>query len=205
MVISGIVTDKTTGEPMQAEIIYEDINTGELLGTAFSNGETGKYSIILKKGTFYSFEAQADKYLAERYSLNTDTLKVFRSQTRDFALAPLKKGESIVLNNIFFETAKAELLPESFLELDKLAKVMEDNSKLEVEIGGHTDNVGQEAYNQNLSQQRAQAVVTYLQEKGIDASRLKAKGYGESTPIASNDTEEGRAQNRRVEFSILAD
>jgi len=205
VLITGRVTNKATGEPLQAEVVYEDITSGELLGTAMSNAQTGEYAIILQKGVHYSFEAQADKFLSDRYSLNTAALTQFVSQERDFALPPIQKGESIVLNNIFFETGKAELLPESFLELEKLVSVMKEYSKLVIEIGGHTDDVGQDTYNETLSQNRAQAVVDFLLEKGIKTERMSAKGYGESQPIADNQTEEGRAQNRRVEFSIVED
>ena len=113
----------------------------------------------------------------------------------------LKNG--IVLNNIFFNYNKATLRPESKTELENLIKLMNDNPNIKIEISGHTDNIGSASYNQKLSESRAKAVVDYLIEHGIERSRLSYMGYGFEKPIASNDTEEGRQLNRRVEFKII--
>ena len=107
------------------------------------------------------------------------------------------------LNNIFFETAKAELRPESFAELDRVVTMLKNNPSMEIVIGGHTDNVGAPASNVQLSSARATAVQSYLVSKGITLSRLRVKGFGETKPVAPNDTEAGRQQNRRVEFTIV--
>ncbi len=115
----------------------------------------------------------------------------------------LEIGESFILNNIFFEFEKSNLLPESFPVLNKLAETMQQNAIIEVEISGHTDNSGSEEYNYKLSEARAKSVVIYLIEKGIPPERLKHKGYGSSKPLSDNSTEESRAKNRRVEFTIL--
>ncbi|MEO8760364.1 MAG: OmpA family protein, partial [Bacteroidia bacterium] len=109
---------------------------------------------------------------------------------------------TIRLNNIFFETAKFDLLPTSFVELDKLVKILTDNPQMEISISGHTDNMGNDAINQTLSANRAKAVVDYLVSKNIVATRLQQAGYGKTKPLSTNDTEEGRALNRRVEFTI---
>jgi outer membrane protein OmpA-like peptidoglycan-associated protein len=119
-------------------------------------------------------------------------------------MKPFKVDVVIRLNNIFFETAKATLLPESQQELDNLVKILNDNSKMKIEIQGHTDNVGSDASNLTLSDNRAKSVVAYLVGKGIAANRLTAKGYGETKPVATNDTDEGKALNRRVEFKIIS-
>ena len=115
----------------------------------------------------------------------------------------IEEGGSIVLENIFFEFNSKELKPESYPELDKVASFIKTNNIKMIEIAGHTDNEGSETYNQKLSEGRAQSVVTYLISKGIPADRLKAAGYGESKPIDTNLTEEGRERNRRVEFTLL--
>ena len=115
----------------------------------------------------------------------------------------IKVGETIQLNNITFEYNKATLKSDSYEELDKVADYLANNSSVEIELSGHTDDVGSDEFNLKLSQERADAVVAYLVSKGIDASRLTAKGYGKSKPIASNSTEYGREQNRRVEFTVL--
>lgn len=112
-------------------------------------------------------------------------------------------GDKIELSNIYFEFDKSTLLAESFFELNKLFDLLWENVEMEILIEGHTDIIGSDVYNENLSQQRAKAVVDYLVKKGIPATRIYYKGYGRSMPIASNDSEDGRSRNRRVEFLIL--
>ena len=121
----------------------------------------------------------------------------------DLTRQPLQLGKTIPLKNIYFEFDKDELMPRSFVELNKLLKIMQDNPKLSIRIVGHTDALGNDDYNQALSQRRAQSVVNFLTEQKIAKSRLFAKGEGERQPIATNDTEEGRAENRRVEFVVI--
>lgn len=118
-------------------------------------------------------------------------------------LFSIKEGSAIVLNDIFFETGKTSLLPQSFSELDKVADFINQSKLKEIEISGHTDNVGNPAYNQKLSEGRAKAVVDYLVTKGVNQSVLSFKGYGQDRPIDTNITDEGKAQNRRVEFFLL--
>ena len=122
----------------------------------------------------------------------------------DIALKPIKVGEKIILRNVFYKTDSFELVSRSRVELDRVVSLMTSNPTLSVEIGGHTDNVGTPAYNINLSGRRAGEVVKYLVSKGIGPERISARGYGLSMPVATNDTEEGRAQNRRTELKILA-
>ena len=117
--------------------------------------------------------------------------------------AKLEQGKTILLSNIFFKTNKSELLPKSFVELNKLLKIMNDNTNIAIEIIGHTDNVGAEKYNLKLSEARAKSVADYLINKGIKRKRIKYKGYGSSHPITDNNSEQGRMKNRRVEFKIL--
>lgn len=112
-------------------------------------------------------------------------------------------GDKIELSNIYFEFDKSTLLAESFFELNKLFDLLWENVEMEILIEGHTDIIGADVYNENLSRQRAKAVVDYLVKKGIPATRIYYKGYGRSMPIASNDSEDGRSRNRRVEFLIL--
>ncbi len=114
-----------------------------------------------------------------------------------------KVGKKIKLDRVFFETAKWGLLPESNEQLDELVKLMETYPTMEVEIHGHTDSRGGSSYNQNLSENRTRSVYNYLNESGIDASRMKYIGFGEKNPIADNMTAEGRQMNRRVEFVVV--
>ncbi|MBC7425893.1 MAG: OmpA family protein, partial [Bacteroidia bacterium] len=123
---------------------------------------------------------------------------------RDLYLSPFEIGKTIALNNVFFVRSKAELLPDSFSELDRLVKVLTDNPDLKIELSGHTDNVGDVALNLKLSEDRVVTIKNYLMSKNISAKRLSGKGYGGSKPIANNATEETRKLNRRVEFIIIA-
>jgi OmpA-OmpF porin, OOP family len=121
----------------------------------------------------------------------------------DLTKQTLEPGKTILLKNIYFEFDKDELMPRSFVELNKLLKILRDNPKLSIEIVGHTDALGDDAYNLDLSRRRAESVVKFLTDSKISKSRLRARGEGERQPIATNDTEEGRAQNRRVAFLVL--
>lgn len=121
----------------------------------------------------------------------------------DLTHVPLEKGKTIMLKNIFFDSDRAELLPRSFVELDKLAHIMRENPNMEIEIVGHTDNVGDNNYNLLLSRRRATQVMEYLIKTGIESVRIQANGFGSTQPIAPNDIEETRQMNRRVEFRIL--
>lgn len=118
-------------------------------------------------------------------------------------LKNIEEGSSIVLSNIFFEFNKTDLLPQSFAELDKVAAFMIENDIKQIEISGHTDNEGSDQYNQKLSEGRAKSVVAYLASKGINITRMTAVGYGESKPVDTNLTDAGKAQNRRVEFTLI--
>ena len=122
---------------------------------------------------------------------------------KDIPLTRIRTGEKLILKNIFFDFASAKLLDESKVELNQLVLFLRSNPEVKIMLAGHTDNVGSEAYNLNLSNERARAVVDYLLNAGIDATRVSYKGFGASEPIADNDTEEGRAQNRRTELVII--
>src|SRR5690606_19645601 len=123
--------------------------------------------------------------------------------TKDISLQPIEVGVTVRLKNIYFDFDKTTLKNESFTELDKVVDFLKQNPSVEIEISGHTDDKGSDEYNQNLSQGRSEAVVQYIVSQGIDGYRLTARGYGESKPIDTNQTEEGRANNRRVEFTVM--
>jgi OmpA-OmpF porin, OOP family len=203
LMIYGKVLNKKTSEPLSANISYNDLKDNKQAGIAISNPKDGSYKIILPIGKTYSFLADKKGFYSISENINVDTLKEYTEIERNLYLAPIEVGEVIRLNNIFFELNKADLKAESAAELDRLIKVLKENNSLVIEIGGHTDSQGADAYNATLSQNRVNTVIDYLTKNGIDKSRLSAKGYGEAKPIASNDTEEGRALNRRVEFTVL--
>jgi outer membrane protein OmpA-like peptidoglycan-associated protein len=131
------------------------------------------------------------------------TLRLGRIINRDLYLVPVEVGQVVRLNNVFFDFDKTELRPESFPELDRVVTFMNENPNVEIQIEGHTDAKGTDDYNLNLSGGRITSVEAYMESKGIAPNRIVTKSYGESVPIADNETEEGRQQNRRVEFKIL--
>ena len=201
--VKGKVYDSKTKKVMSAPIVYNALKTNKELGTAISDPSTGSYSIVLPYGEKYSFMADKEGYYAVTQNVDLSDLKEYKEIEVDLYLNPIEKGEIIRLNNIFFASGKYELLAESYGELDKLLQVLKSNSKMKIEISGHTDAVGADADNLTLSNNRANAVMNYLLGKGIAKDRLSAKGYGETKFIASNDTDEGKQLNRRVEFLIL--
>jgi len=127
------------------------------------------------------------------------------SYIKDIPLNPIKVGEKIILHNIFFDFDKSTIMPESEVELKIVIAFLNEYPNLHIEIGGHTDSKGADEYNQKLSEDRAKAVYDYLKLQGkISAERLSFKGYGETQPMNSNETEEGRSKNRRTEFKIIS-
>ncbi|HHE65275.1 MAG TPA: OmpA family protein, partial [Bacteroidetes bacterium] len=152
----------------------------------------------------YGFRGYAKGYISVNQHLDLVEVSEYKEIETDLFLVPIEVGQVVRLNNIFFETGKATLKKESFPELNRVVELMEENPTMKLEIAGHTDNVGSETNNQQLSQSRAEAVVSYLVNNGVSgANRLIGTGYGERMPIADNDTDLGRQLNRRVEFKIL--
>ncbi len=204
VVVSGKVTDVTTGKPIEAKIVYEDLDDGEELGVATSNPTTGEYKILLPYGKRYGIRPELDNAIGVSKNIDLTVPGEFKEITgQNLETAPLKTGTSVTLYNVFFEFAKATLEKESFLELDRMIGVMVKNPNMAIEVQGHTDNVGSDAANMALSQLRADAVKNYFLSKNISPDRVKSTGFGESKPVASNATTEGQAKNRRVEFVIL--
>ncbi len=131
-------------------------------------------------------------------------LQQYKEINEDILLEPIVVGANIVLNNMYFEFRSFKLLRESKYELNRIIQLMKENPTMKVEISGHTDNIGSETANNKLSMQRAKTVVDYLINKGIGKNRLVSKGYGKKKPIATNKSDEGRKENRRVEIEVLA-
>ena len=201
--VKGKVFDKKTAAGLPSAVELTDIKSGNLI-SKIQTDEDGNYLVTLPVGKDYAFNVNRRGYLfySDNFSLkknNNDS--VFKV---DIPLQPIEKGANIVLKNIFFETAKFELQPESRSELDKLVKLLNENPNLKIQIDGHTDNVGQEKDNLLLSTSRAKAVVGYLLSKAINAQRLTYKGFGSSRPVADNTTEKSKALNRRTELSIIS-
>src|SRR5690606_31842913 len=189
--VRGKIVDGETGEPIGAKVIYERLPGGEETGIAQTNPETGEYEIRLPGGHMYGIRAEAADKISESQSLDLTGITEDRIiDVRDFRLgnirvADIAKDVTIVLNNVFFDFDKADLKPESYPELDRIASVMKERPDMVIEVSGHTDSMGPESYNQGLSRRRAQAVVNYLTRSGINANRLKVAYFGESKPIES--------------------
>lgn len=202
--ISGKVIDQTTGKPIEAKIIYQTLPDGAEAGEATSDPITGEYKIVLPYGQKYSMRAVAKDFIAEGDNVDLTQTKGFQEiKGKELKLIPIEVGRSIRLNNIFFDTGKAELRPESGPELDRLVITFNETPKMVIEVRGHTDNTGSNEINAKLSQDRADAVREYFISKGIEPDRIAGKGFGETKPVSTNDTDEGRQQNRRVEFLIV--
>lgn len=204
IVVEGRVLDAETNKPLEASLYYMNLNKNVVEGNARSNEVNGEYKVVLPYGSNYSIGTKLEGYYSEDVNLDLSSVGEFAIIKKDILLKPIKAEAVIRLNNIFFETGKATLLPTSQNELDRLATILNDNPGMVIEIRGHTDNQGGADLNQSLSENRAKAVVEYLVSKGIDAKRLTSKGFGEKAPTATNDTPEGRAINRRVEFKIIS-
>lgn len=199
LMLSGTVFDSKTNEPIKAKIntVYKGNNSSKNL-----DAPKGNYESEIADMGWYVLNASAEGYLNA-----SDSVEVFNEETnpviKDLYLNKIEVGVTVRLKNIYFDFDKTTLKSESFVELNKVVDLLKTNPSVEIEISGHTDSKGSDDYNLNLSQGRSQSVVDYLISQGIESYRLSAQGYGETKPIDSNDTEEGRANNRRVEFTVL--
>lgn len=203
-VFKGKTIDYLTSQPVEAEIEIKDLGTGEVINTITTNSATGKFLISLPAGKNYAITVRADGYLFHSENFNLPNDSEYNLVDKTIALKNIAVGSKIALRNVFFETGKAEIKSESDDELMRLVDLLKQVPGLEIELSGHTDDQGSDDFNMKLSQDRAEAVMNWLIEHGIDAGRLTAKGYGETAPIASNSTSAGRAENRRTEFLITA-
>jgi outer membrane protein OmpA-like peptidoglycan-associated protein/tetratricopeptide (TPR) repeat protein len=204
------VTDANTGYPITAKLDFVDLATGQSYVSVNAKSD-GTALACLPAGRNYALNVSKKNYLfySENFNLTVATaenpfqLNVALQPIRsDSATTTFPAGKPIVLNNIFFETGSALLLSTSNVELERLSELLRETPTLRIQINGHTDNVGNDADNQKLSEARAKAVYDTLMSKGITAERLRFKGFGESKPVQSNDTQEGRTLNRRTEFEV---
>jgi len=204
--VSGKVTDENDN-PLDAGISWFNLSLNKYAGSLKSDPETGDYTITLTVSSKYSYYAEKQGYYSVSHDIDLTEEKSFGEMTVNIKLVSVKSLQEsetpLKLNNIYFDFDRYELKLESFSELDRVYKFLNDNPEIKVEISAHTDAVGSDEYNLELSQQRAESVVNYLITKGINSDRLIAKGYGESQPVADNEIEEGKALNRRVEMKIV--
>ncbi len=200
--LTGRILDKETNEPVLAKLEFIDVSRSQVVATSIS-ADSGTYRVRFYEPKNYGIEILAKDYLFFLDAVNMTGASPDEPTVKDFYLEKLQIGTKVVLENIYFETNKATLKPESFDQLNQVVKFLENNESVRLEISGHTDNIGSLKYNTKLSEERAKAVVDYLISKGIDASRLESKGYAFNQPIAPNNTTEGREKNRRVEFKVI--
>jgi outer membrane protein OmpA-like peptidoglycan-associated protein len=193
-ILTGKVSDKKTGIALQSTISFPEVGIQPIV----TDSVTGVYRTEIPIGS-YLVEIKSEGYITQTAMV---VLEKEKALEKNFEL--VKVGMTITLKGVYFEFGKATLKAESYSILQDAAKILSDNPSINVEIQGHTDNIGSESYNQMLSQKRAYAVMEYLVKTlGVTPTRLIAKGYGSTKPITSNDTEEGRALNRRVDFAIM--
>ncbi len=207
--VKAKVYDAVTKQPLTAVAEISELgNEDNYLGVR--TDEAGSFLLCLTAGKDYALNVNAENYLfySDNFALSQAN-SIDRPFLLDIPLTPIpaekeiatiEKSKPIILKNVFFETGSAELKPISLTELNKLKKLLDQNPAMRVQINGHTDNVGSEEDNLQLSKDRAKAVYRFLIEQGIAESRLQYKGFGENMPIATNETEEGRQLNRRTEF-----
>lgn len=203
--INGKVLDEN-GNPVEATIRWEDVEAKREVGVAKTDPVTGEYFIALPTGRYYAYYADVKGFYSIVNYLDLTAAKAFEQVETNMSVISIEElknsGKAIKIENIFFDSGKWDLKPESHEALNLLYRFMHANPEVLVEINAHTDNIGGDNFNQQLSEKRANSVVEYLISKGLEPSKLLPQGFGESQPVADNGTEEGRALNRRVEFRL---
>ncbi len=211
--LKGTVVDRKTNEPLFAKIELYNNTDDKLVGTFESNSATGKFMVSLPAGKDYGISVKSTGYLFYSENFNIPDNAAFQQVEKLVKLDKLEVGKKVVLNNIFYDYNKATLRTSSFNELNKVIELLNANPKMKIELSAHTDSRGGNAYNEKLSQARAQTCVDYLVSKGIDKGRLIAKGYGETQLVVTDAEiekltselakEEAHQKNRRTEFKIV--
>lgn len=198
----GKVYDSSTKKPLGAKFELIDLETKKTMVESYSDETTGEFLVCIPPNRDYALNASKQGYLFYSDNFSLKTQKSNQPYVKEVPLTPIKPGERVVLKNVFFETNKFDLKPQSIVELNKLKQFLDANPTVKIELSGHTDNVGDKLKNKTLSENRAKAVYDFLISQGVVAERLKYVGYGDSQPIDDNKSENGRANNRRTEFKI---
>ena len=194
--VHGRLTNSKNGDPVSGKMIFE--RAGK---TITADAYLGEYSLVMESGNVYSIKIDAPNYVNDLETLDLKTYEL-KDLEMNFQLQPIEIGTTVTLKNILFVQSKDALLPDSYPQLDLVVQFMQANPHVEIELAGHTDNRGSFQQLMSLSQKRVNKVKSYLVSKGIKTKRITGKGYGGSKPIASNESEETRLLNRRVEFTI---
>lgn len=196
----GKVFDKKTSAPLATDIDLYDLKTQQKVGAFSSDSKNGSFLTVLNSGGEYAFYVSKPGYLFKSLTFTVSDTTSYVNL--DIPLEPIEKDRAEILNNIFFKTGEYNLDEKSKVELKKMVDFLTDNKTVAIEISGHTDDVGSDTENMELSRRRAQSVQHYLQQSGIAADRILAKGYGETKPVTPNDSQENRQKNRRIEWRI---
>ncbi|MCX6248966.1 MAG: OmpA family protein [Bacteroidetes bacterium] len=201
----GIVFDKDTKKRLEAKFELVDLSSGKTVSRSSSDPVSGEFLLSLPTEKEYGLSVSRPGYLfySDHFELRGESSKA-KPFIYNVPLQPIRVGETVILKNIFFDTDKYDLKEESRSELAKLMQLLRGNPLIHIEISGHTDNQGSSDHNMVLSRNRAQAVYDYLILNGIPKDRLTYTGYGLTRPIDTNDTEQGRANNRRTEFKVIS-
>ncbi|PWS33435.1 OmpA family protein [Pedobacter paludis] len=200
--VKGIVKDKDSQKTIESNVQVVDLKTNKTVFDDYTDAETGQFLAVMPVGSNYMFNVSAEGYMfySENFELKSGDIN--KPYQIEVSIERIKAGANVTLRNIFFDTNKYNLLPASIKELEILINFLNENEKVNIEIQGHTDNVGDDKLNEKLSLNRASAVYEYLIKNNIDSKRLTFKGFGETKPIADNKTELGRKNNRRTSFII---
>ena len=201
--LEGVIRDEATNKIIPATVKVNNINTKERVVEIKNNEVTGKYSVVLQEGEKYDISISSKGRTFHSEVVDLQEVKNAETIKNDVKLTTLVKNTSFVLNNIFFGFDSATVKKDSELELERVVELLKTTPTMIVEISAHTDDKGSDAYNNRLSQARAESVVSFLIAKGIVKERLVAKGYGKIQPSVPNDSDENRAKNRRVEFKVV--
>ncbi|KLT66871.1 OmpA family protein [Pedobacter sp. BMA] len=200
--VKGIVRDKDSKKTIESNVQVVDLKTNKTVFDDYTDPETGEFLAVMPIGSDYLFNVNAEGYLfySENFELKAGDIN--KPYQIEVYIEKIKPGGNVTLRNIFFDTNKYNLLPASIRELNLLIDFLNQNTTVNIEIQGHTDNIGDAKLNEKLSLNRANAVYDYLLKNGIDLRRLTFKGFGANKPVADNKTEIGRKNNRRTSFVI---
>ncbi|RPA68488.1 OmpA family protein [Cyclobacteriaceae bacterium YHN15] len=201
VVTQGKVLNSKTGQPIDARLSLVSLSNDSTLYQFRSDGKSGDFMMIYPDKSISGLYVEKEGYLPKIYNVERDSLK--DKDNLEISLTPIASGEAFIFENIFFDFDKDELQPESLSSLVRLYDFLMVNKNVKILISGHTDNVGSNTYNQNLSQRRAESVKHYLLSKGIKEDRMLSVGMGDKEPIRPNDNPENRALNRRITITIL--
>ena len=195
-------------QPISATIRWEDLESNKVIGTSKSDPQDGSYFIVLPMGKNYGYFVEDSSYFPMAQNLDlrntTNAVEVKKDIVAISITDMINEKIAVPMNNLFFEKLKSNLLIASYPELNRIATILKEK-KYKVEISGHTDNVGSESMNQKLSEERANSVKNFLISKGVNPSFIQSIGFGFSKPKTTNETEEGKAENRRVEIRFISE